>query len=478
MNLRPVILAGGSGKRLWPLSRNQYPKPFLVTNNQMSLVQNTVQRTLNLGLASPVIVCNEQNQYLLTNQLDSMAIRPEKILLEPVSKNTAPALTLAAIFLLNNSGDEVLFSMPSDHLIEEDKNFFQAVEIAHGLATKGGIVTLGIEIGKPDVNFGYIKKGQIQKNKYFELSEFYEKPDNATAQCMYESKDFLWNSGMFFMTASLWLEKLEMHAPDILTACETAVLNGSDDGIFFRPDQKSFELCQSKSIDLAVMENLRFPGTSAKNWVIPLDSKWSDLGSWSSFMGSQIPDSSNNLVKGNVFVDSVQDSVILSEHRTLAVSNVDNVIIVETSDAILVANKNQEHKIKELIEKLPTKSTSNFETHKKIFRPWGHFEILDSSEEFQVKKLTVLPGEALSLQAHKHRTEHWVVVSGVASVIKDDQKMTLKKDESTYIPAGTRHRLENNQKDKLEIIEVQSGSYLGEDDIVRFEDKYQRESRP
>ena len=195
-------------------------------------------------------------------------------------------------------------------------------------------------------------------------------------------------------------------------------------------------------------------------------------------MSSQIPDSSNNLVKGNVFVDSVQDSVILSEHRTLAVSNVDNVIIVETSDAILVANKNQEHKIKELIEKLPTKSTSNFDTHKKIFRPWGHFEILDSSEEFQVKKLTVLPGEALSLQAHKHRTEHWVVVSGVASVIKDDQKMTLKKDESTYIPAGTRHRLENNQKDKLEIIEVQSGSYLGEDDIVRFEDKYQRESRP
>jgi len=478
VDLRPVILAGGSGKRLWPLSRNQYPKPFLATNNQMSLIQNTVQRTINLGLASPVIVCNEQNRFLLTNQLDTMSVRPEKVLLEPISKNTAPALTLAAIFLLNNFDDAVLFSMPSDHFIEEDKNFFQAVELAHRLAEEGGIVTFGIDIKKPDVNFGYIKKGNLQENSYFELNEFYEKPDNKTAQGMYESQDFLWNSGMFFMKASLWLYKLRIHAPDILTSCEMSIRNGINDGIFFRPDQKSFELCQSKSIDHAVMQNLRSSKTSDNNWVVPLDSKWSDLGSWSSFMNSQIPDSSNNLVKGDVIVDAVQDSIVVSDHRTIAASNLDNVIIVETSDAILVANKNEEHKIKEVIEKIPTESTVNFETHKKVFRPWGYYEILDRGKEYQVKKLSVLPGEALSLQTHKHRTEHWVVVNGVATVTKDDAKMILRKNESTYIPAGAQHRLENGEKDNLEIIEVQSGSYLGEDDIVRLEDRYQRDTTP
>ena len=476
MNLRPVILAGGSGKRLWPLSRNQYPKPFLTTNNQRSLIQNTVQRTINLGLVPPIIVCNEQNRFLLKNQLDSMEVRPEKVLLEPISKNTAPALTLAAIFLLNNFGDAVLFSMPSDHFIKEDKNFFDAVELAYRLAEEGGIVTFGIDVKKPDVNFGYIKKGELQGNNYFELSEFYEKPDNKTAQSMHESQDFLWNSGMFFMKASLWLDKMKSHAPDILKSCEMSILNGCNDGIFFRPDQKSFEPCESKSIDHAVMENLSSSKTSANNWVIPIDSKWSDLGSWTSFMNSQIPDNSNNLVKGDVIVDSVQDSIVVSDHRTIAASNLDNVIIIETSDAILVANKNEEHKIKELVEKIPTESTVNFETHKKVFRPWGYYEILDKGKEYQVKKLTVLPNEALSLQTHKHRTEHWVVVSGVATVTKNNEKMILKKNESTYIPAGAQHRLENGEKDNLEIIEVQSGSYLGEDDIVRLEDRYQRDS--
>ena len=255
-----------------------------------------------------------------------------------------------------------------------------------------------------------------------------------------------------------------------------SILNGCNDGIFFRPDQKSFEPCESKSIDHAVMENLRSSKTSANNWVIPLDSKWSDLGSWSSFMNSQIPDSSNNLVKGDVIVDSVQDSIVVSDHRTIAASNLDNVIIIETSDAILVANKNEEHKIRELVEKIPTESTVNFETHKKVFRPWGYYEVLDKGKEYQVKKLTVLPNEALSLQTHKHRTEHWVVVSGVATVTKNNEKMILKKNESTYISAGAQHRLENGEKDNLEIIEVQSGSYLGEDDIVRLEDRYQRDS--
>jgi len=477
VNLRPVILAGGSGKRLWPLSRNQYPKPFLISNNHKSLIQNTVQRTLNLGLKEPLIVCNEQNRFLLTNQMNSMSAFPEKILLEPVSKNTAPALTLAALFLLDKFGDTVLFSMPSDHSIQEDRGFFQAVELAYELAKQGGIVTFGIDIKKPDVNFGYIKKGETHEDKYFQLSEFYEKPNSRTAQDMFESQEFLWNSGMFIMKASSWIGKLKYHAPDILAACEKSIQNGSDDGTFFRPEAESFDLCQSKSIDHAVMENLRCSNTNNNNWIVPLDSKWSDLGSWSSFMSSQKPDSSNNLLQGNVIIDSVQDSIMLSDRRTIAASNLANVIIVETSDAVLVANKNQEHKIKELVEKIPTESTINFETHKKVFRPWGYYEVLDSGKEFQVKKLTVLPGEALSLQTHQHRTEHWVVVSGIATVTKNNKKMLLEKNESTYIPAGAQHRLENAQKNNLEIIEVQSGSYLGEDDIVRLDDRYERDSR-
>jgi len=476
VNLRPVILAGGSGKRLWPLSRHQYPKPFLTNNSQTSLIQNTVQRSLNLGLALPMIVCNEQNRFLLTDHLASISAPVEKILLEPLPKNTAPALTLAALYLLRNLGDHILFSMPSDHFIEEDEDFFEVVDTASKLAEDGGIVTFGIEVETPDVNFGYIQKGAPIKNAYFELKRFHEKPDSKTAQRMHESKKFLWNSGMFLVKASSWIQNLKIHAPRILEACERSIQNGTEDGIFFRPDPEAFDDCPSKSIDHAVMENLKTSENIFKNWVIPLKSTWSDLGSWSSFMSSHIPDKSNNLLKGDVITDSVQNSIIVSDHRTIAASHIDNLIVVETPDAILVANRDREHKIKDLVNKIPIESTSIFESHKKVFRPWGHYEILDSGKEFQVKRLTVLPKHALSLQIHNHRTEHWVVVSGVATVTKGNESMALEKNQSTYIPKGVQHRLENNEGENLEIIEVQSGSYFGEDDIVRLEDRYDRTS--
>ena len=476
MNLRPVILAGGSGKRLWPLSRNQYPKPFLTNNSHTSLIQNTVQRSLNLDLALPVIVCNEQNRFLLIDHLNSISAQVEKILLEPLPKNTAPALTLAALYILENLGDHILFSMPSDHFIEEDDDFFEAVGTASKLAADGGIVTFGIDVETPDINFGYIQKGKSTKSAYYELKGFHEKPDSKTAQKMHESKEFLWNSGMFFVKASSWVHNLKIHSPRILEACERSIQNGTEDGIFFRPGPESLSDCPSKSIDHAVMENLKHSENVFKNWVVPLKSSWSDLGSWSSFMGSQIPDKSNNLLQGDVITDSVQNSIIVSDHRTVAASHIDNLIIVETPDAILVADRNQEHEIKDLVNKIPVESTAIFESHKKVFRPWGHYEIVDSGKEFQVKRLTVFPKHALSLQIHNHRTEHWVVVSGVATVTKGSETMTLEKNQSTYIPKKVQHRLENNKDENLEIIEVQSGSYFGEDDIVRLDDRYDRAS--
>ncbi|HBR64811.1 MAG: mannose-1-phosphate guanylyltransferase/mannose-6-phosphate isomerase [Chloroflexota bacterium] len=476
MNLRPVILAGGSGKRLWPLSRNQYPKPFLTNNSQTSLIQNTVQRSLNLELALPVIVCNEQNRFLLTDHLNSISAQVEKILLEPLPKNTAPALTLAALYLLRNLEDPILFSMPSDHFIEEDEDFFEVVGTASKLAEDGGIVTFGIDVETPDINFGYIQKGKPTKSAYFELKGFHEKPDSLTAKKMHESKDFLWNSGMFLIKASSWIHNMKIHSPRILEACERSIQNGTEDGIFFRPAPEPLDDCPSKSIDHAVMENLKNSENVFKNWVVPLKSRWSDLGSWSSFMSSQIPDKSNNLLKGDVITDSVQNSIIVSDHRTVAASHVESLIIVETPDAILVADRNQEHKIKDLVNKIPVKSTAIFESHKKVFRPWGHYEILDTGKEFQVKRLTVLPEHALSLQIHNRRTEHWVVVSGVATVTRGSETMTLEKNQSTYIPKGVQHRLENNKGENLEIIEVQSGSYFGEDDIVRLDDRYDRAS--
>ena len=476
MNLRPVILAGGSGKRLWPLSQNQYPKPFLERNDGTSLIQNTVKRSIKLELSLPVIVCNEQNQMLLTNHLDSISAPVEKILLEPISKNTAPALTLAAFYILKNFGDDILFAMPSDHYIKEDKDFFVAVKTANKLAEKGGIVTFGVEVKAPDVNLGYIQKGEFREPNYCKLAGFHEKPDAANAQNMYESGNFLWNSGMFIVKASSWINKLKEHAPDILENCQKSIEKGKDDGIFFRPEQESLGVCPNRSIDQAVMENLKDSEHISNDWVVPLDSQWSDLGSWSSFIDSEIPDSANNVVKGSVITDSVQNSIMISDHRTIGASCVDNLIVIETSDAILVANREQEHRIKDLVDKIPTKGTTHFERHKKVFRPWGFYEVLDQGKEFQVKKLTVLPNQALSLQSHKHRAEHWVVVVGIATVTRDNMKLTLKKNESTFIPAGTQHRLENNEEKSLEIIEVQSGSYLGEDDIVRLDDRYQRDS--
>jgi len=477
VKLKPVILAGGSGKRLWPMSRNQYPKPFLTNNSQTSLIQNTVKRSQNLGLALPVIVCNEQNRFLLTNHLNSISAPVEKILLEPFPKNTAPALTLAALYLLRNFGDHILFSMPSDHFIEEDEDFFEVVDTASKLAEGGGIVTFGIDVQTPDVNFGYIQKGDSTKDNYYELKRFHEKPDSKTARRMHESKEFFWNSGMFLVKASSWIHYLKIHSPRILEACERSIQNGTEDGIFFRPEPESLNDCPSKSIDHAVMENLKFPGNIFKNWVIPLKSAWSDLGSWGSFMSSQNPDKSNNLLHGEVITDSVQNSILISDHRTIAASHVDNLIVVETPDAILVADRNQEHRIKDLVDKVPAENTAIFESHKKEFRPWGHYEILDSGKEFQVKRLTVLPKHALSLQIHHHRTEHWVIVSGVATITRGSETMTLKKNQSTYIPIGVQHRLENDEGENLEIIEVQSGSYFGEDDIVRLEDRYDRTSR-
>jgi mannose-1-phosphate guanylyltransferase/mannose-6-phosphate isomerase len=493
MSLQPVILSGGSGSRLWPLSREAYPKQFLPLTSKHTMLQETVHRLDGLESvrpdrpivpADPIVVCNEAHRFLVAEQLRLLGRRPAAIILEPKGRNTAPALTLAALAATRGGADPVLLVMPADHSIRQESGFREAVADGCALAEQGAVVTFGIVPGKPETGYGYLRRGEpltdpAATGAAYRLSAFVEKPDLATAQSYLASGDYLWNSGIFVLKASLWLALIERFRPDIARAVEQAYAGGRDDGLFLRLDAEAFAACPSDSIDYAVMERLpRAPaGEVPMSAVIPLDVGWSDLGAWSALWEVREQDASGNVLDGDAYVHDASDNLLIARHRMVAAVGVKNLIVVETPDAVLVAAKDRAQDVKAVTEFLQKESRSEYRHHQRVHRPWGSYESIGQGPRYQVKRLSVKPGESLSLQMHHHRAEHWVVVSGTARVTSDDKTFLLSENQSTYIPIGTTHRLENPGSIPLEIIEVQSGSYLGEDDIVRFEDVYDRDSK-
>ncbi len=484
MLLHPVILAGGSGTRLWPLSREYHPKQFLGLTGSRSMVQETVSRLDGLRrVAPPIIVCNEVHRFLVAEQIRELGRSSPAIILEPSARNTAPALALAALHLTarrgEKGGDPVMLAMPADHVISDVATFRVVVQRGAALADEGALVTLGVVPDSPATGYGYIREGEPldEARSAFRLSRFVEKPDAATARTMVDSGDYLWNSGIFMMRASVWLEVLERHSPQILEACRAAHAAGWLDGTFYRPDPELFASCPSDSIDYSVMEKITEPADGRDRIgavVLPMDAGWSDVGAWSALWEDGARDSLGNVVQGDVYARSVRNSLLIGNHRLLAAVGLEDLIVVETSDAVLVADRDSVQDVKDLVEDLKSEGRREQENHRKVHRPWGSYETLDSGPGFQVKRLTVSPGAALSLQMHHRRAEHWVVVKGVARVTRGEEQFLLRENESAYVPVGVRHRLENPQASPLEIIEVQSGDYLGEDDIVRFEDRYNR----
>ena len=492
MIIQPVILSGGSGTRLWPLSRELYPKQLLPLVGDNSLLQETLLRLPetsvdgNIQCSDPIVICNNEHRFLVAEQLREININPGKIILEPFGRNTAPALTLAALVA---EGDALLLVLPADHAIADLDTFHRACATAAHLANDGYLVTFGITPLKPETGYGYIRVGnEISANDStgnhftaYLIDQFVEKPDQPTAETYLSSGNYLWNSGMFMMKASVWLAQIERHEPGILAACDEAEKNGMKDLDFFRIEEKAFAKSPSNSIDYAVMEKAcgaSTPGGNEKSEtlaaVVSLDAGWSDVGAWSSLWEVGQQDSQGNVIKGDVKTHNVENSFVHAEHRFVAGIGLKDAVVVETADAVLVANKNNAQDVKQIVEWLKENNREERIVHRRVFRPWGSYEGVVAGPRFQVKRIVVNPGASLSLQKHQHRAEHWIVVSGTAQVTRNEEVFQLTANESTYIPIGAKHRLENPGKIPLEIIEVQSGDYLGEDDIVRFEDNYGR----
>jgi mannose-1-phosphate guanylyltransferase / mannose-6-phosphate isomerase len=470
MNFYPVILTGGAGSRLWPISREFYPKPLLPIFGKRTLLQDTSSRldTLN-GIQNPLFVCNEEHRFLVAEQVRILGKEPEAIMLEPEGRNTAPALTIAALYLADKDADAVMVVMAADHVIPDAAAFSAAVAQAGELAGQGYLVTFGVVADKPETGYGYIQRGEaIEGCAGYRVDRFVEKPDAATAQAYLDTGDYYWNSGIFVMRADRWLEEIGKYQPDILSACRTSMADSKRDSDFVRVEKKAFLSSPADSIDYAVMEK------TGKAAVVPMNTAWSDVGSWSSIWEVSQQDGQGNVSRGDVLVHDTTNSLFMAEDRCVAVVGLDNVIVVETSDAVLVADKNKCQDVKAIVSKLKEGGREEYRFHSRVYRPWGDYEGIDEGGRYQVKRLTVKPGAKLSLQMHHHRAEHWIVVTGTARVTRGEEVFMLSENESTYIPLGTTHRLENPGSIPLEIIEVQSGSYLGEDDIVRFEDVYNR----
>ena len=471
--LIPVILSGGSGTRLWPLSREMYPKQLLPLAGELTMLQETLQRLQGLAdapqaaPAAPMVICNEEHRFLVAEQLRALGIDRAQIILEPVGRNTAPAVTLAA---LAARPDDVLLVMPADHVIRHPQALQQAIIQGLEPAAAGRLVTFGIVPTAAETGYGYIKKGAPLNDTACHIEQFVEKPDTATAERYLESGQYLWNSGMFMFTAQTWLDQLHNHQPEMLAACRQAHDGGRQDQDFFRVDQPAFSNCPADSIDYAVMEKA---GDQAA--VIPLDAGWSDVGAWAALWEVCPRDDCGNAVRGDVLLEQVENSFFHADQRLLVGIGVRNLVVVETADAVLVAHQDQAQEVKKIVELLKEQGRSEHRIHRKVYRPWGSYEGIDQGERYQVKRITVNPGASLSLQMHHHRAEHWVVVRGTARITRDDEVVLLGENQSTYIPLGTTHRLENPGNIPVEMIEVQSGSYLGEDDIVRFEDNYGRQ---
>lgn len=470
MSLYPVILSGGSGSRLWPLSREHFPKPLLPLVSSQTLLQDTACRLDEIDdLADAVYVCNEEHRFLLAEQVAQIGKRPATIILEPEGRNTAPALTLAALFLLQKDPHAMMIVMPADHVIKEASCFVEAVQQGRASAEAGKLVTFGIVPDSAETGYGYIQHDSGDTvNGAYRVGQFVEKPDLETAERYLAAGDYYWNSGIFLMRADKWLQEMTGNRPDIVAACRAAMEAGKQDSDFFRIDQDSFRACPSDSIDYAVMEK------TDDAVVIPVSAGWSDVGAWPALWNICPRDESGNVIQGDVIAYDTNNAFLLAQHRCLATVGLDNIIVIETADAVLVASKDKAQDVKEIVSQLKKEKREEYKVHREVFRPWGSYQGIDAGSRFQVKRLSVKPGAQLSLQMHHHRAEHWVVVKGTALVTCGEQVFHLHENESTYIPMGEKHRLENPGEIPLEIIEIQSGSYLGEDDIVRFEDIYDR----
>ena len=475
--LFPIIMAGGSGSRLWPLSRQLNPKQFLpLAEADFSMLQATIKRLEGLGAALPRLICNEQHRFLAAEQMRLLGMEQANILLEPVGRNTAPAIALAALQACSEAEDPILLVLAADHLIKDVQAFQASIKIALPLAEAGKLVTFGIVPTHPETGCGYIEKGDNVGSGGFMVSRFVEKPDLLTAQEYLASGSYFWNSGMFMFRASRYLDELQRFRPEILTACREALAGGSQDMHFTRVDQASFAACPDDSIDYAVMEPLcnSADGASAAAVMVALDAGWSDIGSWSALWEVSEKDEQGNVFKGDVLDQQTRNSYVHADSRLVATVGVEDLVIVETKDAVLVAHKNHVQDVKKIVEQLKRAGRDEHINHREVYRPWGVYDSIDNGHRYQVKRITVKPGAKLSVQMHHHRAEHWIVVSGTAQVTNGDKTYLVTENQSTYIPIGQIHALENPGVIPLELIEVQSGSYLGEDDIVRFEDKYGR----
>jgi mannose-1-phosphate guanylyltransferase/mannose-6-phosphate isomerase len=475
--VHPIVMAGGSGTRLWPLSRAQYPKQFLALQGRQSLFQQAAQRFTSLAaddiaVGAPCIVGNEEHRFLVLDQLLELKLPPATVLLEPSGRNTAPAMTLAALHALEGGADPVLVVTAADHAVVDEPAFVRALQQAVRAAAGGALVTLGIQPSRPETGYGYIRTAPADAGER-KVVQFVEKPDQATAERYVADGGYYWNSGIFVVRASVWLKALGQFRPDILAATRAAWAARSTDASFVRPGNAEFNAIPSESIDYAVME--KCPATSGYDVrMVPLAAGWSDLGAWDAVWDVSTKDSAGNASVGDTLLRDSHNTLVHATSRLVGVVGLSDVVVIETPDAVLVADRSRSQEVKHIVAELKGADRSEHTLHRQVHRPWGWYDSIDSGPRFQVKRIMVKPGASLSLQKHHHRAEHWIVVTGTAEVTNGDQVLLLTENQSTYIPLGTVHRLANPGKVPLEIIEVQSGSYLGEDDIVRFEDTYGR----
>ncbi|MDO3723213.1 mannose-1-phosphate guanylyltransferase/mannose-6-phosphate isomerase [Marinobacter sp. chi1] len=469
--IHPVIMAGGTGSRLWPMSRQLNPKQFLkLTDGPLSMLQATVARLDGMDAKEPLLICNEEHRFLAAEQMRQAGKEQADIILEPCGRNTAPAIALAALQLVERSSEAnpLMLVLAADHLIQDTKAFQDGVKKAIPLAQAGSLVTFGIVPQHPETGYGYIHRGNELAMNCFTVDSFVEKPDLDTAKAYLTSGDYLWNSGMFLFSAQDYLNELEAHRPDILAACKTAMSGASQDLHFTRVDADAFAQCPSDSVDFAVMEK------TDKAAVVSLDAGWSDIGSWSALWDVSEKDEAGNCLSGDVITHDTRNTLVRADSRLVATVGVDNLVIIETKDALLVAHRDRVQDVKNIVEKIRDDGRHEHMNHREVYRPWGVYDSIDNGTRYQVKRITVKPGAKLSVQMHHHRAEHWIVVSGTAKVTNGEKTYLVTENQSTFIPVGQTHSLENPGVIDLELIEVQSGSYLGEDDIVRFEDKYGR----
>jgi len=469
MQIIPVILSGGSGTRLWPLSRKQYPKQYLPLASDSTMLQETILRLKGMNnLADPIIICNADHRFLVAEQCKQINIKNPTILLEPIAKNTAPAIAAAAIQSLKDSESPILLVLSADHVIQDVDAFHKAINIASQHAQSGKLVTFGIVPTNINTGYGYIKSSKDNYNGAYKVEEFVEKPDLETAEKYLDQGNYLWNSGMFIFKADKLIDELTTYLPETVRLVSDAVNNATKDLDFIRLEKQAFESSSSDSIDYALMEK------SDNVVVVPLEAGWSDVGSWSSLYDIGVKDKSGNVLKGDVIAKDTTNTYIYASHHMITTVGVDNLVVIDTPDATFIASQGKAHEVKSIVECLQKQDRGEAHSNRKVYRPWGWYDSIEFGKHFQVKRLHVNPGAKLSLQMHHKRSEHWVVVSGIATAINGEEILTLTEGDSTYIPLGVTHALENQTNEPLEIIEVQSGAYLGEDDIVRFEDVYGR----